>query len=551
MRSAHLLDGPTACRRFVGGLLLAAVVCGTVLPHPIQAQDKVRLTLQERSDRGRELLPEGTEVLVLREEGSRARSLEELGIDRRDLFSRLLARAKNQPSTLLDTLGTNGKTQKLYTTKALLYLLARTPRGTLYENQVWRGVGFDIVVSGNQIMAPVPDGDRQGVFEEVINIATKTRLTLIRNGGRPLPKNTEVRIWARDGKQSQAVPDRSFLKEKTIYKGKLGNGGKTEKHFGRTWHSDSLLYVAARTTNGRIYESVSGSSSAFSPVGTGKMSVAPIGSSGREVVQAAFGSSSEGVSQWMSGWAGGFTLWLIGIITGIAGAWWWYGKKISRVKERKNELKAELRKKAREKHRSDIGVITESMRSKNDELRQEVAELRKKVRERDQELQKMAQDQCSSQEPPPTVPSYDPEGSEIETGSPVTEHFVEWCRRDGAMTGRYYMFERALHEEDINAAVTPIYYDSTTEDRFRLDRDVSSHEFWMVEANADLLLLPAPKSDGTFRALAPAYEIADAAPSVADLQSIAPARLESVEAGYLLHKKGVLNTDPGASPPDS
>jgi hypothetical protein len=244
--------------------------------------------------------------------------------------------------------------------------------------------------------------------------------------------------------------------------------------------------------------------------------------------------------------------------------WWWHEKRVEIVREERNELRRKVEgelgesqffsSQAEEKSRSEPH---ECLKEKVNHWRfraQALAEQRTQNEERIEKLESMLGDTdaepSTSTESPTTSASSDSGASETEsTGGvpePVTfvrEGFVDWCHRDGAMTGRYYMFERALSEEGIDATVSLVYHDPSTDGQFQRDRDVSSQEFWMVEVDTELLLFPAPKPDGTFRALRAAYKKTNVPSSLVDVHSIAPAYIEADESGYRLSTTGVLNPD--------
>lgn len=106
-------------------------------------------------------LPQGTQVILLREPGSQPHTLENAGVSRKELAQRVLDELEVRADTLRLTRA--GRTEEPYPSTPqsgqIYYVLARTPDGTFYESYVNTGSGFvpgfDAVHSGRMTMGPV------------------------------------------------------------------------------------------------------------------------------------------------------------------------------------------------------------------------------------------------------------------------------------------------------------------------------------------------------------------------------------------------------------
>ena len=624
-------------RRAVAWMLLLAVVllCATG-PADALGQERVPLILND--DAGGGHLPKGTQVLVLENGAGGAQSLTDLDIRRDSLSTRLQEAARSNPVALLDTLAAEGTSKATYATGVLYYVLARTPDGTLYESHVNDGVGFDKVVSGNMRIRPVPADAQEAMktaFDEAVETASTTRLTL---QGAALPAGTDVRVWRT--KQDAPTPlgtRQPWTRESTA--DKLAANGTTAKRFGRTWYSGAVLYVAARTPEGALYESQVSGEPGFDVIQTGTIKMAKVPEGERQAALETVFVPPSGLAFGMtklSGTAGWLVFGLFGLIVGLATAWWWRGREVSALQKRHRKAKRELMNKERELasqsrlleqdddgHRETNRELEQAeseirrLRSEKEELNNQIRAIRRqsvrmKEAMRKPESSRQPQQQRPAAPPPlqdridrvqprsanlqrlktqneeyrdeiqrlrarldaappnripdredilsPAWASIDPprtNGSEDEaeaaTDEPLTEHesspsqreqvgfaFAEWCANGGVMVGRYYMFESALQETVPDAQVSRIYHDARTDDRFGADVSDVSGEFWLVALPSEAVLLPVPKRDGTFRALAPAFDADDAAVAHTDIETVLPAQLAAADSGYRIRSTGTL-----------
>lgn len=106
------------------------------------------------------------------------------------------------------------------------------------------------------------------------------------------------------------------------------------------------------------------------------------------------------------------------------------------------------------------------------------------------------------------------------------------------MIGRYYMFERTLNETLSDAEVSPIYRQSDADGRYSFDADNTSGEFWLVEAEGERWLLPAPQKRDRFVAIGKAFNDTEASPST--LSEVTPAQMAPDGAHYELQHPGRL-----------
>jgi hypothetical protein len=107
------------------------------------------------------------------------------------------------------------------------------------------------------------------------------------------------------------------------------------------------------------------------------------------------------------------------------------------------------------------------------------------------------------------------------------------------MIGRYYMFERTLHDTLSDAEVSPIYRRSDAEGIYSFDADNTSGEFWLVEVEGRSWLLPTPQKRDRFLAIGEAFNEDNASPST--LSGVRPAQMTPDGAGYELTHPGRLN----------
>jgi hypothetical protein len=537
-----------------------------------KAQEPVSLKLEDSWTDGGAPLPAGTTVLVLKRDGDRAQSLDDLEIGRDSLRSRLLSRAKNDPQALWDSLAIrSGETQKNYTTNVLRYLLARTPQGKLYESQV-KGEdsaseefvpGFDLVDKGDMRMKSVPDSLHpvmKTAFKKVVAAATTTRLTLHEEGD-PLPENTEFRVWVKEESSEKSVQDRSFLEKQPDHTSRLDSNGATKKKFGPTWHSGNILYVAARTPDGTLYETQDDTGKPiFDLVESGRMKMASVPKSARATVKAVFLSSPWRRLQGWVGWAVfGLAGLIVGLVVGLGGARWYYAPKereLKRARRKKNELKATLRQK---ESQSGMGTrvvsaderqqeTVENIRTENEELRQELAEKKETIRRLRQKHGPSQQDVSSSPEPPSrshTQPSPfestaapSPQPSQSPVREKIGDAFARWCtEKSPAMVDRYQLFGR-----QVESAVDDASFRRTTREKNAAglvfdDNAQDPVEYWLVEANGQHFLLPQPTRD-RFRELGECFDGANRPPN--EVTSVQPALLNRQSGRFTLDDKGQI-----------
>jgi tetrahydromethanopterin S-methyltransferase subunit G len=124
------------------------------------------------------------------------------------------------------------------------------------------------------------------------------------------------------------------------------------------------------------------------------------------------------------------------------------------------------------------------------------------------------------------------------TARTIGEVFVEWCHSEDTMIGRYYMFERTLNETLPDAEVSPIYHQSDAEGRYSFDVNNTSGEFWLVEAEGERWLLPAPQKRDRFVATEKAFNGDEASPSA--VSEVTPAQMGPDGAHYELQRQGRL-----------
>lgn len=150
---------------FVWTSLLVLVLLAGLAP---VANAQVPLELHRRVDApGEEAyqgqpLPPNTTVVAIPYAAAQPHTLENADVSREDLSRLLLERLRARDDTVRVT-GNSRTDQPFPTTPEsgeLLYVLARTPTGSLYESYVYTGSGFvpgfDAIESGRMTMGPVP-----------------------------------------------------------------------------------------------------------------------------------------------------------------------------------------------------------------------------------------------------------------------------------------------------------------------------------------------------------------------------------------------------------
>lgn len=126
-------------------------------------------------------LPPGTHVVVLQEPGTRALTLENAGVPRKELAHRVLDALESRTDSL--RLSQTGRVDEDYLPTSasgqIYYVVARTPHGSLYESYVNIGdgfvPGFDAVQSGRMTMGPVPETARDRMAASFRVAAESTR----------------------------------------------------------------------------------------------------------------------------------------------------------------------------------------------------------------------------------------------------------------------------------------------------------------------------------------------------------------------------------------
>ena len=523
---------------------------------PVQRRSLASLTLRAGPADSLYALPEGSELLVLRGSSNTPSTLAESRVVRRQVVARLKARATYAPGRLLDSLRFDGTTNGKYAVATALYVLARTPEGRLYESSVLGEAGFDRTTTGDLQMRAVPGGAQQRMrraFRRVQQTARTTSLTPTENGKR-LPRGTEVHVWAQHGIHSKQLHGRTPWSRDATARTTLTSDGETRDRFSRTWHSGSVLYVAARTPDGKLYESGVKGQSGFRVVDRAAIAMVPVPQGEHHVaLERAFvppgpPSAARRIRTQLSGAFGVLLSACFGLIVGVSGFWWWR----KHEEERHGDAPASAKSDAKDASTdSTLQDQVESLQSKHEEDQQRIQTLEEELkrartaktvsslssdtkRETDSESEKGA----APSEAPSDHERSDTSGDA--SAEAIGEAFADWCGSDGPMVGRYYMFESALQETVPDAQVSRIYHDARTDDRFGADVSDVSGEFWLVALPSEAVLLPVPKRDGTFRALAPAFDADDAAVAHTDIETVLPAQLAAADSGYRIRSTGTL-----------
>jgi hypothetical protein len=284
--------------------------------------DRIGLILRTSPGNSETALPAGTEVLVLPADAvDRINPLS--GVNRDRYPQRILNRARRAPGATYAVLGADGETQtSVIEAGQRAYVLARTPQGTYYESQALDDPGYAWTSSRKVPVQAVPDTVRPTMADafqaalrtDGIRQIVTTSLTL-RAKGDPLPPETRVRVWKREERTRRALNRRPV--SKTARKDTLRSKGVTNGRYERTWRSGQTLYVAAETPRGILYESVVGNRASYDRVVTGRMRMAEVPDSAREVVQGVFREAPVGGPQvpW------GAVLAATGVIGAVALGW--------------------------------------------------------------------------------------------------------------------------------------------------------------------------------------------------------------------------------------
>jgi hypothetical protein len=562
-------------------LILASILLLAAVAERSEAQ--ATLKLREEPNDEATALPVGTEVLTLkRDGGSGAQSLAELGLADRDVLrEEITGRLKAEPQKAYTRIvAEDGETERSrFERGQLYYVLALAPQGRLYESRVDQEPGADLVETGKMRMGRVPDlhrermrrAFRKAAEQGLTTVALARRLTLM-DGNSPLPQDTEVRVWIKDGTESRGLTNRVALDSGEAKATTVGANGQTRSEFMRARYSGQVVYVVARTPDGALYESQISKSAGYGRVQDGTFQMAPVPNP-RVTLQKYFPSSGSSSSSWLDLlWGPGG--WLVALALGLTGTLY-YRREVRALEDilkqkrgEVNRLKAERNQRTGMRSRggsqrsssrtntdrldaspsgeqpqgSHHGAPLRASRDPADSQKEEADSARQSAaperggRESHQEERSKAADQEPVSEPEPSSPA-SPEPAPKSPREKAGEVFTRWCNEQGAMVDRFQIFKQKVEETIDGARFRRITREKNAMGLRFDDNAQDPVEYWLVEAGGEHFLLPQPSRRG-FRELK-CFEGRDPSPS--EVSAVQPAVLEPKGNDFDLKEKGRIS----------
>jgi hypothetical protein len=178
----------------------------------------------------------------------------------------------------------------------------------------------------------------------------------------------------------------------------------------------------------------------------------------------------------------------------------------------------------------DLAHQVESLRSENEQLSVAVAAF--KAQERRPEVEEVRREPREERTTPERI---NPEVA-------LSQMFVDWCAKRGALVGHAHLFEAELQRSVPGAKVVTTYRDLDSPARpveFHTNGGSSPAEYWIVEHETEQWLLPKPQNAAQFRD--DSEEVFRGRVRPCDLQHIAPALVRQVNGGFVLLEKGKMS----------
>lgn len=405
------------------------------------------------------------------------------------------------------------------------------------------------------------------LFISIVPGATRAQvhLTLIDDGGKPLPNGSLVAVISRDGQSHTNIEDLPLDIETILSSAQtdtLGVEGRTGRMYDPTRKAGKVYYVVVLTPEETLYEShVKGGLPGFDTVDQGRMTMRRAGAEHEAQLQQALSQlwskpetrstqdqatsppSEESSEQSGFAWYWLPLMLILGAIVSGAGTWYVMDRKLYGHMQ---PLMLEL--KGLERDIDELKVLLNAKESELVEIRKAFEESARKEQETrkslDQTLALHASYASSEssinsgkQGKAPKAPAAPPPPP---LRDQVGKAFLAYCQQGGALLNRSNRFSSALGKTIPGATVTEVQRDRIAPQPRFISYTGDPIPYWLVAANGSHFLLPRPDSGLSFHETDPrCFDVSNGV-SPQHLNFCRPAVLIEQAEQFVLKDTGLL-----------